>query len=286
MRVIWMRVILMIDNHHAATASRMNGGCGGNVSLTDAGDPSNQEGGAEMKKPLIGMMLLGCALLSGLAVYTSARAEPAREATNPAVRMALPQTFDLFGASQTTPAEAPALSFSSDEAVSRLIIDAAPLRITDAFPALDRPGHEAIRNLDLEFAISSGRPGGLELAIAPRAEVSIGPEGRTSAGAGAEVRIGQGLGRLMQADDGEDGRWYLFAATDGSALTWRPESAESGLNGLRFQEERVVVGDAQIGVSAEFSGMQASLSLVNREISNGKESTDQNFVGATLTWRR
>lgn len=268
-----------------ASKARMNSNRPSNLPLMFAGDDSLNKGGAEMKNPLIGIVMLGCALMSAAAMYSTANAETAREATNPAVRMALPQSFELVSPS-FTPADAPALSFSEDNAVARFILDSPPMRATDVFVAMDRRDSAAVRDLDLEFEISSATSGGLQLAIAPRAAVSIGPDGQSAAGAGAEVRIGQGLGRIVRPDDGAEGRWYFFAATDGSALTWRPDSAESGLRGLRFQEERVVVGDAQLGVSAEFGGMQASFSLVNREISNGKESTDQNFVGATLTWRR
>ena len=44
--------------------------------------------------------------------------------------------------------------------------------------------------------------------------------------------------------------------------------------------------NAQIGVSMEANGMQASLGFTNREITNGKETVDENFVGATFTMRR
>ena len=128
--------------------------------------------------------------------------------------------------------------------------------------------------------------------MAPRAGVSIGPEGGEVRSLGGEVRFGQRLENLVRSFDSKGATWdrpswYFFAATDGSALTWTPEAlAGAARRGVRLQEERVVVGDAQIGVSVEARGLQASFGFTNREITNGKETVDENFVGASLTMRR
>lgn len=132
----------------------------------------------------------------------------------------------------------------------------------------------------------------LDVAVAPRAGFSIGPEGGEVRSVGGEVRLGQRLENMVRAFDSRGATWdrpswYFFAATDGSALTWTPEAMAAGARrGVHLQEERVVVGDAQIGVSMEARGMQASFGLTNREITNGKETIEENFVGASVTMRR
>lgn len=237
-----------------------------------------------MKLRMIGLMVLGCALAAGAFVLAPTPAQAERQASNPAVRMAVATSLsEPIGAGLTMDTKLP------DDLLSgpSFAIRRPPFRFNDA-NGHDRPFSDDNRDMDVEFSLSATTPNGFDVALAPRAALSVGPEGRTGAGAGAEVRIGKGLRNLVRPFQSynNEGSWYFFAATDGSAVTWRPETAAEGVRGLRFQPERVVVGDAQIGVSAEMNGMQASLSFVNREISNGKESTDQNFVGATFTWRR
>lgn len=245
-----------------------------------------------MTLKLIGMVIIGCAIIGGATFAGSglALAERLRndaEATNPAVRMAIAPSFSSEFLSDSKPANAPAFLLAQEAMSPSLTLQAPPLRITESYSRDERPFADNVQTMDVEFALSATTRAGIDVELAPRAGFAVGPEGRTGTVAGAELRIGQGIRSIVRAfDDEERPSWYFFAATDGSALTWRPDTAEGGLRALRFQEERVVVGDAQIGVSAEFGGMQASLSVVNREISNGKDSTDQNFVGATFTWRR
>jgi hypothetical protein len=241
-----------------------------------------------MKKYLIGLSVLSGGFVIATALMQPAAAKADGGARNPAVQMAVTQGLEspLFA---ETPAFGSAFASVGDGYVLGLAIQEPPLRVSENFRTLGRPYADDLRNLDLELALGGRTGSGLELEVAPRAGLTVGPDGRTGAGAGAEVRIGKGLRSVVALDRpnrDDAGSWYLFAATDGSAITWRPNGEDTGLRGLRLQEERIVVGDVQIGVSSEFNGMQASLSFVNREISNGKESTDQNFVGATLTWRR
>lgn len=151
------------------------------------------------------------------------------------------------------------------------------------------------RTINLEYTLSApARATGLnvDVAIAPRAGLSIGPEGGQVRSVGGEVRLGQRLENLVGRYDGggatwDRPAWYFFAATDGSALTWTPEAMAAGARrGVRYQEDRVVVGDAQIGVTMEARGVQASVGFTNREITNGRETVDENFVGASVTMRR
>lgn len=156
-------------------------------------------------------------------------------------------------------------------------------------------GPQQARTVNLEYTLSApARATGLniDLALAPRAGVSIGPEGSQIRSVGGEVRLGKRLEGMVGKFDSNTATWdrpswYFFAATDGSALTWTPEMMAAGARrGVSYQEDRIIVGDAQIGVTMEANGMQASLGFTNREVSNGPETVDENFVGATFTMRR
>jgi hypothetical protein len=192
-----------------------------------------------------------------------------------------------YALSGSTVPEAPFVT--SREAPARLSPDVMPDPFAD--PLNDAAGSKTV---NLEYAVSApARHTGLDLdvAIAPRAGFAIGPEGGRLKSVGGEVRLGQRLenlvGEFQNTATWDRPAWYFFAATDGSALTWTPEMlAGAARRGLSYQEDRVVVGDHQVGISVEASGMQASFSVINRTVSNGPESRDENFVGASITMRR
>ena len=253
-------------------------------------------------------------LCFGVAVTASATAGgfTPSEPTNPALRLAVDgqadplasqgsvtdRMFQFSSADVFEPGYTVTTRFSSP--IVSLVPDARP----DPFASygLTETGltspHEfgpAARTVNLEYTLSApARATGLniDLAVAPRAGVSIGPEGSQIRSVGGEVRLGQRLEHMVGKFDGRQATWdrpswYFFAASDGSALTWTPEAMAAGARrGVRYQEDRVIVGDAQIGVSMEANGMQASLGFTNRELTNGKETVDENFVGATFTMRR
>lgn len=229
---------------------------------------------------------------------TAAAAGFGAEPTNPALQMAL--------GSQTLPADDFATDnepgFSAGATWRAPSLNIAPDPRPDPF-AFDTSrayaSHTGIgpqtQHYNLEYTISApARATGLnvDLAVAPRAGVTVGPEGGEVRSFGGEVRLGKRLENMVRSFDSNAATWdrpswYFFAATDGSALTWTPEAMAAGARrGVRLQEDRVVVGDAQIGVSMEARGMQASFGLTNREITNGKETIEENFVGASITMRR
>lgn len=135
----------------------------------------------------------------------------------------------------------------------------------------------------------------LDVALAQSATLAPGPDGGLArAGSATELRLGHGLDRLVRpwrAPTWQTPTWYIFAAADGQALTWRPDTALGlATDGLRRQD-RVEVGDFQAGVSLEAGGLQASLAYVQREESHHDAqgrgvSADAHFTGVTLTWRR
>jgi hypothetical protein len=170
----------------------------------------------------------------------------------------------------------------------------APMRLSETVSPVEQavPGEER----RYEFSITApGRITGLgvDVGVAPRASFATDPDGRlASAGAGAEVRVGQGLENLVdrwEAPTWDAPAWYFFAASDGQALAWSPEQA-AGVpgargDGLRWQD-RIEVGDFQAGVSVEAGGLQASLSYVQRDISTRYGSSEENFAGVTVTYGR
>ncbi len=253
-------------------------------------------------------------LCFGVAVTASATAGglTPSEPTNPALRLAVDgQTDPLVSQdsvqdriSRFSPADVFEPGYTITTRFSIPTISLAPEARPDPFPSygqtetgLTSP-HEfgpAARTVNLEYTLSApARTTGLnvDLAVAPRAGVSIGPEGSQIRSVGGEVRLGQRLEGMVGKFDGRQATWdrpswYFFAATDGSALTWTPEAMAAGARrGVRYQEDRVIVGDAQIGMTVEANGMQASVGFTNREVSNGPETIDENFVGATFTMRR
>ena len=171
----------------------------------------------------------------------------------------------------------------------------APLRLSETVNPPET-AFAASEERRYEFAITA--PGritglGLDVGVAPRASFTLDGDGRLAgAGAGAELRVGQGLENLVdrwEPPTWDAPAWYFFAASDGQALAWSPEQA-AGVpgargDGLRWQD-RVEVGDFQAGVSLEAGGMQAALAYVQRDISTRYGSSEENFAGVTVTWGR
>ncbi|MBL8548675.1 MAG: hypothetical protein JNJ73_01725 [Hyphomonadaceae bacterium] len=137
---------------------------------------------------------------------------------------------------------------------------------------------------------------GLDVSLSHRTALTVdraGDIGGTSSG--AEVRVGRNLARLVRpwnVSASEQSSWYIFLASDGQALTWTPESAALvGQRGLRLQD-RVTIGDTQVGIGYDFGMMQASLGYTQREITydraRGLDGIDQreDFVGVMFSIRR
>ncbi|MGE0830036.1 MAG: hypothetical protein AB7O04_11885 [Hyphomonadaceae bacterium] len=171
----------------------------------------------------------------------------------------------------------------------------APRRFSAFSSARAEPGFASQDGSDREFIFAAPHTStgfGLDVEVAQRAGFGADANGdidRTRAG--AEVRLGRNLtDRIEPWRESEEGSWYIFAASDGQALTWTPESEGLvGQRGLRLQD-RVTIGDTQVGVTYERNGFQTSLGYTAREVSYeraaGGYSEDESFAGLTLTWRR
>ena len=123
----------------------------------------------------------------------------------------------------------------------------------------------------------------LDVSLIPRAGVSVGADG-TSAGAGAELRIGQHLGQSLEGEP----RWYMFAGADRRALMYNPAEGADFSDAMALTR-REVIGDAQAGVAVRFGDADLSVAYVRREYQHtaGVTSFDETeeFGAVTLNWR-
>ncbi|MBL8558964.1 MAG: hypothetical protein JNM47_09610 [Hyphomonadaceae bacterium] len=256
-----------------------------------------------MASTIVSSLWIGLVATTG-AVAIGLTGSSIAEPSNPALRMAIDGQADPLaqagslgdgGSTDRFRLSTSSMAFQNPLSLSR----EAPIRLNPELrpdPFADPLSQDASlpRTHTFEYALSApARETGLnlDLAIAPRAGFAIGPEGGQLKSVGGEVRLGQRLENMVGEFNGnatwDRPAWYFFAATDGSAITWTPESmAGAARRGLSYQEDRVVVGDYQVGLSVEARGMQASFSVINREIANGWESKDENYVGASITMRR
>jgi hypothetical protein len=159
-------------------------------------------------------------------------------------------------------------------------------------PVDTRAGNGRDTRYEFEF-VASGRSG-IDVSFAQRGGVGFNASGDLERESrGSELRLGRGLGDMDREDaPSAEPRWYFFAASEDEALVWRPGTRnEFGGSGSSFTlQDRVEIGDLQVGVTYERHGIQASLAYVEREISvrtvgiQGAKQ-DENFAGFTLTMR-
>jgi len=155
------------------------------------------------------------------------------------------------------------------------------------------PGSGEWQPLEISIA-GPAASSGLDFSVSRRAGSEQGPNGQATT-AGAELRIGQRLtanmARFRSPSSWSQPAWYIFAASDGQALTYTPSNDPEALNRNFRLQDRVNIGDIQAGISMEAAGLQASLSYVQREVTTmdvirHEERSREDFTGLTLTWRR
>jgi hypothetical protein len=243
---------------------------------------------------MVAVALSVLALTGGLAMAAPGSCEPAAQTLdfsapttaaaprNPALMLALQQ-----GEALSAPLAPDArligqelgiqgLSFSASEAALR---PADELGTAELFADTPQP---------LEFSLAA--PAGMfDIGLTHRT-VSSESFGTYVTGQGAEVRIGQGLAlRAVDGDSSKRQGWYLFAASDGRALTWTPNSDPTSPNrNLRLQNS-AEIGDIQAGLAMQRGDIQTSLSLVKRTVKNWigpfKTSADDSFAGVTFSFK-
>ncbi len=182
----------------------------------------------------------------------------------------------------------PLNAFSADKFSIDIGVGAAP-RFASFSPSEPRDrAHDGERRY--EVAVVARDVGGIDVAFAQRGGLGFDDEGElNSERRGTELRLGR-LG--ANADQPSDQpTWYIFAASEDEALTWRPgvRNEFGGVSSSFGLEQRIEIGDLQAGVTYERNGWQASFAYVEREISaqNGSRTVyqDETFTGVTLTLR-
>ena len=152
--------------------------------------------------------------------------------------------------------------------------DGAPLPVTPMDAAEMDPEAYDVRYVR-GFTAARGRTAsGLEVSLTPHAGFGVGSEGG-SAGAGATLKIGEGLERLAPGGHGRVGqrpRWYLYAAGSGRAVGYnfaRTRDGDYARSGYT-NDRGSFLGDASIGVAYRRGDVHTSLGVVYREIDAGK----------------
>ena len=130
---------------------------------------------------------------------------------------------------------------------------------------------------------------GLDMSLAPHATFEKRGQFST-ARAGAELRLGQGLEDVVSSFDqrGEDVKinsWYVFAATDGEALCWDLGDNGAKLEGVALRDQ-VTVGDVQAGFAVQRAGGELSIGYVHREYHHEEASASEGFAALSFTMRR
>lgn len=133
---------------------------------------------------------------------------------------------------------------------------------------------------------------GLDVQVAPRAQIQRDRAGNNVANFGGEVRFGQGLrARDQRHTNAKAPAWYFFVGADNQALVWNFADHQS-MDGLALRDQ-ATVGDMQAGLawSTNFGG-QMSLGLVQRKLKfnditgDHDVNTREQFVAFSFTLKR
>lgn len=123
---------------------------------------------------------------------------------------------------------------------------------------------------------------GLDMSIEPHARVGVRAD-RTTAGAGAIVRLGRNINEPREGD----GRgWYMFVGADAQAVTWRLSPGLGVADAVRL-EDRAIVGDAQAGFAYQLTNSSHfAVGVIHRETRYQDARTDEQFAGVSFSIRR
>ena len=195
-----------------------------------------------------------------------------------------PSSFAVDGVDLADPAQAFANRFEFN------VGDQYSPRFGALGPADRGAREQADTGYELQFITST--MSGMDVAFAQRGTVGFNAQGDLARQSRAsELRLGRGVDMPRDRPSAEP-RWYFFAASEDEALVWQPgQRNEFGGSGSSFAlQDRVEIGDMQVGITYERYGIQASLAYVEREISVRTVGTqgfkeDENFAGFTLTMR-
>jgi hypothetical protein len=195
-----------------------------------------------------------------------------------------PSNFAIDGVDLADPAQAFANRFEFN------VGDKYSPRFSGLAPVDPGARRQADAGYELQFVTPA--MSGINVSFAQRGTAGFNSQGDLERQSRAsELRLGQGVD-MPRARPSAEPRWYVFAASEDEALVWQPgQRNEFGGSGSSFAlQDRVEIGDIQVGITYERYGIQASLAYVEREISVRTVGSqgfkqDENFAGFTLTMR-
>jgi hypothetical protein len=166
------------------------------------------------------------------------------------------------------------LPFSLNESVPE--VATIPIRM----PQLADPGPSAAEGVWRGESFTDGCADQLEcLEEAPgRLGLRVRSDGAGGVKFGALVRLGEDLSKPRSSSDTS---WRFFAAADAHALTWDFDRSDG--ESMRLEEDKVLVGDAQVGVSRPLAGGDLAFGYIHREVSAEGASRTEQFGGVTFT---
>lgn len=95
---------------------------------------------------------------------------------------------------------------------------------------------------------------------------------------GALVSLGEDLSRPRSLGDNS---WRFFAAADAHALTWDFDRSDG--DSVRLEDDKVLVGDAQVGIARPLAGGDLAFGYIHREVSVEGASRTEQFGGVTFS---
>jgi hypothetical protein len=169
------------------------------------------------------------------------------------------------------------LSFSLNDR-SDAEIAQIPIR---ALPRAVDPGPSAAADVwrgEVHFQDCAMDAACAETAAAGTVGLRLRSDGYGGVKFGALVRLGEDLSAPR---DPSDTSWRVFAAADAHAVTWDFDRSDGET--VRLEEDKVLVGDAQLGIARPLMGGDLAFGFVHREVSAEGYSRNEQFGGVTFS---
>ena len=149
-----------------------------------------------------------------------------------------------------------------------------PSRAVAIFDA-DFEGDEL--RLDYQIPFTTSAPGGINVKVAPRAQVVSG-DLLAGVGGGAVVRLGHNLSQPRSGS--ERLGWHLFFGADAQALTLKLNRNLPVDRAVRVEDFQMI-GDIQGGVAMEAAGGDLAFGVVQRDVTHLGATARERFTGVT-----
>ncbi len=156
-------------------------------------------------------------------------------------------------------------------------VAAVPLRMRSLIPSGPSAAPETWDG-DTYFQQCGDDTACTEEAAGGRLGLRVRSDGSGGVKFGALVSLGEGLSKPRSLSDNS---WRFFAAADAHALTWDFDRSDG--ESVRLEEDKVLVGDAQVGVSRPLAGGDLAFGYIHREVSAEGASRTEQFGGVTFS---